>query len=153
MGVYTRSGISSQSPYFKLILLGVLCLFIYFIWMDIALFVNLQRWSPPPIESTSTSLRTTTTRNATIKLVNTKIDPFTVFNPLTVKLVMIDHMTHYVHDIVARFLVDFMGLAAMFPWMSANIVSFLGVVSALIGEQRFKTMILALFRSPSPINP
>lgn len=134
MGVYTRSGISSQSPYFKLILLGVLCLFIYFIWMDIALFVNLQRWSPPPIESTSTSLRTTTTRNATIKLVNTKIDPFTVFNPLTVKLVMIDHMTHYVHDIVARFLVDFMGLAAMFPWMSANIVSFLGVVSALIGS-------------------
>lgn len=136
MGVYTRSGISSQNPYFKLILLGVLCLLIYFIWMDIALFVNLQRWSPPPIESSA--YRTSTTKNATIqlKLVNTKIDPFTVFNPLTVKLVMIDHMTHYVHDIIARFFVDYMGLAAMFPWMSANIVSFLGVVSALVGKQR-----------------
>jgi hypothetical protein len=56
MGVYTRSGISAQNPYFKLILLGVLCLFIYFIWMDIALYVNLQRWSPPALESaTSTS--------------------------------------------------------------------------------------------------
>jgi hypothetical protein len=72
------------------------------------------------------------------KSANTKIDPFTVFNPLTVKLVMIDHMTHYVHDVVARFLVDYLGLAELFPWMSANFVSLLGIVAAATGEPTLK---------------
>ncbi len=44
-------------------------------------------------------------------------------------------MTHYVHDILARFLVDYIGLARLFPWVTANLMSFAGVILALIGSK------------------
>lgn len=127
--IHNKSGISSRSPYYKLFLFGLACLVIYFIWMDIALFVNLQRWQPPPIYTNQT------TRGILAQAKPLKnIDPFSTFNPLTVKLIMIDHMTHYVHDISARFLVDYMGLARLFYWMSANCVSFIGLFMAFVGS-------------------
>lgn len=90
--------------------------------MDIALFYNLQRYTPPPIENVNkTSL--------------SNIDPFSTFNPLTVKLIMIDHFTHYVHDILARFLVDTLHIDRLFPWVTANLVSFAGLFIALIGSR------------------
>lgn len=59
--------------------------------------------------------------------------PFTVFNPLSVKLIMIDHMTHYVHDIVARFIEDTLHLSTMLPFITPNFVSFSGLALAFIG--------------------
>ena len=122
-------------------------------WMDIALFVNLQRWSPPPIESTSAQKITTTNdmlninNNNSLNQINrvssesqaksSKIynhqDPFSVFKPLSVKLIMVDHVTHYVHDILARFLADTLHFTRYFPWITANLVSFTGLFLALIG--------------------
>lgn len=138
MTLYHRklTGISPQNPYFKLLCIGFVCLIFYFIWMDIALYVNLQRWTPPAqtIEHQNKTINEKITLNSVIDK-NNKQDPFSTFNPLTVKLIMIDHMTHYVHDILARFLVDFMGLARLFPWMSANFVSFAGLFLAMIGSK------------------
>jgi hypothetical protein len=103
--------------------------------MDIALFVNLQRWSPPPILTKSSNLTNLITDNLMGNQEINKMDPFSTFNPLTVKLIMVDHMTHFVHDILARFLVDNIGLARLFPWLTANLVSFGGVFLAIIGSK------------------
>lgn len=59
--------------------------------------------------------------------------PFTVFNPLSVKLIMVDHMTHYVHDVVARFIEDNLHLSSMFSFITPNFVSFFGLLLAFIG--------------------
>lgn len=59
--------------------------------------------------------------------------PFTVFNPLSVKLIMVDHVTHYVHDVVARFIEDNLHLSSMFSFITPNFVSFFGLLLAFIG--------------------
>lgn len=59
--------------------------------------------------------------------------PFTVFNPLSVKLIMVDHMTHYVHDVVARFIEDNLHFSSMFSFITPNFVSFFGLLLAFIG--------------------
>jgi len=46
---------------------------------------------------------------------------------------MVDHVTHYVHDILARFLADTLHLTRLFPFLTANFVSFTGLLLALIG--------------------
>ena len=48
---------SSINNNYKFLFFGTI-LIIYFMWMDIALFVNLQRWSPPPIEVSSQKITT-----------------------------------------------------------------------------------------------
>jgi hypothetical protein len=111
---------------------------IYFVWMDIALFFNLQRWSPPLDASKLTSSKTApqlnfdTELSENVKGLKTKHSDITVFSPLTVKLIMVDHITHYIHDIIARFLEDALHLTESFPWMSANFVSFSGLACAAI---------------------
>jgi len=106
-------------------------------WMDIALFVNLQRWSPPSIEVASQKITTINTTNNnqgdTLKSYNHQ-DPFSVFKPLSVKLIMVDHVTHYVHDILARFLADTLHFTRLFPWVTANLVSFTGLILAIVGS-------------------
>jgi hypothetical protein len=46
---------------------------------------------------------------------------------------MVDHMSHYVHDIVARFIEDGLHFTDIFPWITPNIVSFAGLGSAMVG--------------------
>ncbi|CAF0850335.1 unnamed protein product [Brachionus calyciflorus] len=114
--------VSSLNNNYKFVFFGLI-LIIYFAWMDIALFINLQRWSP--------QIQANTTQ--TIKY--NYVDPFSVFKPLSVKLVMIDHVTHYVHDILARFIEDTLHFTTLFPWVTANFVSYAGLLSALIGSR------------------
>ncbi len=130
-----KAGKSTVSPHsYKPFHLAFICLIFYFIWMDIALYVNLQRWSPPPIQhKTPANLTTLSAHQQTTP--PPKIDPFSTFNPLTCKLIMVDHMTHYVHDILARFLIDYIGLARLFPWVTANLVSLAGVFLAIVGSK------------------
>lgn len=130
---------SSINNNYKFLFFGLI-LVIYFGWMDIALFVNLQRWSPPPIESRQETTSNPNNKSITLTLADSpKIksynhqDPFSVFKPLSVKLIMVDHVTHYVHDILARFLADNIHITRFFPWITANVVSFAGLFVALIG--------------------
>lgn len=114
-------------PHYKTLLWPVIIfLVIYFIWMDIALYVHLQQWSPPEIITN----KTTTVKSTAIGNTET----VGVFNQLSVKLIMVDHWTHYVHDIIGRFLIDYLKLAQIFYWMSANHVSFVGLFAGFIGS-------------------
>ncbi len=119
--------------------------------MDIALFVNLQRWSPlhepsqTLIEKNLLNASTSINGNSQKQLLNKPasvnhkkengMDPFSIFKPLSVKLIMVDHMTHYIHDILARFVVDTLHFAHIFPWFSPNLVSFSGLFLAILGSR------------------
>ena len=130
---------------------------LYFIWMDIALFVNLQRWSPPPISTSTSSASILATLQAStvnkshpvapvaespVKKVNLtnhrpyskSTDTSSVFKPLSVKLIMVDHVSHYVHDILARFIEDTLHFTEIFPWVTPNLVSYTGLVMAFVGS-------------------
>lgn len=111
--------VSSINNNYKFVFFGFL-LIIYFAWMDIALFINLQAWTIP-----------NPSNNKTIK----KAEVFTTFDPLSVKLIMVDHGTHYVHDILARFIEDNLHFSYIFPWVTANLVSYAGLLMALIGSR------------------
>ena len=145
---------------YKFIFFGLI-LIIYFIWMDIALFVNLQRWQPPEIENAPNSATSSSrleinsneynshlnkNKNATLEYGNNihklnkmynYVDPFTVFKPLSVKLIMVDHASHYVHDILARFFEYSLHFTRVFPWVSANLVSFTGLACAMVGSRLY----------------
>jgi len=150
------------------IMFFVSLLLIYFAWMDIALYINLQRWSPPLSQYEASNLivppqqaadngdlsgeqhhhryaaerrrkyanktnlgqGSLTTNNNNNNILD---QPFTVFSPLSVKLIMVDHMTHYVHDIVARFIEDTLHLSTNLPFVTPNVVSFTGLALAFIG--------------------
>ena len=132
------NGVSGTISNGNKILFFGLILIIYFIWMDIALFVNLQRFSPPPIETEkiiSNNLSDIKNYGINNKFKDNGMDPFSIFKPLSVKLIMVDHMTHYIHDILARFLVDTMHFTQIFPWISANLVSFIGLGFAVLGSR------------------
>ena len=123
----------------KKVILFCAIIIIYFIWMDIALFFNLQSWSPPLDPSKFKSPKTQqnnaildTKLSENLKGLKTKHSDITVFSQITVKLIMMDHATHYVHDIIARFLEDALHLTDIFPWMSANLMSFSGLACAAI---------------------
>jgi hypothetical protein len=64
-----------------------------------------------------------------------KVEAFGVFHPLSVKLIMIDHCTHYVHDVVARFLEDTLHFTNIFPWATANFVSLAGLAMAITASR------------------
>jgi hypothetical protein len=100
-----------------------ICLISYFAWMDIALFVHLQRWQIP---SSSSSVSSSFNQTQ-------EIEQFSTFRPLSVKLIMVDHVSHYVHDIVARYIEDTLHFTSVFPWVTANTVSFGGLFISLIG--------------------
>lgn len=107
-----------------------ICLLSYFAWMDIALFVHLQRWSPPPLPPTGPNQTIITNP----QLPQTQeLEQFSTFRPLSVKLIMVDHVSHYIHDIVARYLEDTLHFTSVFPWVTANTVSFGGLFISLIG--------------------
>lgn len=137
--------------------------------MDMALFINLQRYQPPPIPKTSHSPGLSNSSKISPLAVHNKQPPappsttitttsyndnnngengifFGVFHPLSVKLIMIDHMTHYVHDVVARVFEDFLHFTYIFPWMTPNFVSFMGLAFAAIGARLIISDDLTLMR-------
>ncbi len=125
---------SSINNNIKFIFFGII-LIVYFLWMDIALFVHLQKWSPPPLR---TEIAQPLNVNKTF-LINQKSDDsdmlFSTFKPLSVKLIMVDHVSHYIHDILARYLEDTLHFTTIFPWITANTVSFTGLFLSMIGSR------------------
>ena len=48
---------------------------------------------------------------------------------------MVDHVSHYIHDIFARYLEDTLHFTSIFPWVTANTVSFTGLGISMIGSR------------------
>jgi hypothetical protein len=116
--------INSNNSNNKLFFNILLILFVYFIWMDIALFFNLQKYNP--------LIKDDKNNNSNDNNILLKHSEISVFRPLTIKLIMVDHMSHYVHDVVARFLEDNFYLTSILPWLTANFVSLLGLLCACL---------------------
>ncbi len=106
-------------------LLFCLVLIFYFLWMDIGLFLNLQKWLPQSVEKNLIDK----------KIKEYSIDSYGVYKPLSVKLIMVDHPTHYIHDVLSRFIVDTLHFSKLFPWITPNLVSFFGLGLAIIGSK------------------
>ena len=143
---YIASSISNNVKF----IFFALVLIIYFAWMDIALFMHVQHWTIPPMRKENTILVN--------KLLNKSIDSSSydyplknyknnrpqeessvnenqvlgTFTPLSIKLIMLDHGTHYIHDIVARFIENTFQFTSNFPWVTPDLVSFGGLVISFI---------------------
>lgn len=117
--------ITSLNNNYKFIFFGLI-LITYFAWMDIALFYHIQKWSPAPIPN----------KNETnVDILNQRNEQITVFKPLSVKLIMVDHVSHYIHDVFTRFLEDTLHFTKIFPWVTPNFISFSGLAIAIVGAR------------------
>lgn len=116
--------ITSINNNYKFIFLLLILIF-YFAWMDIALFINLQRWSPPLPVKNQTNLVKSSAND----------EVFSVFKPLSVKLIMVDHVNHYIHDIFTRFLEDQLHFTSIFPWITPNLISYFGLAISLVSAR------------------
>ena len=83
----------------------------YFLWMDIAMYHHIQNWSHNQKKS----------------------EGFDPFNPLTVKLITIDHFTHYIHTIGSEYFEIVTHFAEVFPNITPNMISFTHMTCAIIG--------------------
>ena len=80
--------------------------------------MHLQKWSPPPIRA---EIIQPLGSNGSYFNKNSDADMlFSTFKPLSVKLIMVDHVSHYIHDIIARYLEDTLHFTSLFPWITAN---------------------------------
>jgi hypothetical protein len=127
---------SSISNNVKFIFCG-LVLVIYFGWMDIALFLHVQRWNIPPLRIEEPSLlnrifNKTNAEGYDVNKDSYQNEVLSTFKPLSIKLIMLDHGSHYIHDIIARFIENTFQFTATFPWVTPDLVSFSGLFAALI---------------------
>jgi len=90
---------------------------VYFCWMDVATYMNLQRVPLLPARHLNES---------------SNMANFSPFEPLTVKQLMQSPINHYVEEAFGHWTVAFTPVAL---WFSANTVSFAGVVVAALAAR------------------
>jgi hypothetical protein len=100
-----------------------LAFIIYFLIMDMKLYANLQLYTPPQFD-----------KHLPVSGVS-EIRRINVFHAITCKLVMVDHITHYVHDVLAQLLEYVLHVTTIFPWITANSVSFMGLAFAICASR------------------
>jgi hypothetical protein len=125
---------SSISNNVKFIFCGILIV-IYFAWMDIALFLHVQRWNIPPIRKDESSLlhkMLNKTEGYDVNKDSYQNEVLGTFKPLSIKLIMLDHGTHYIHDIIARFIENTFQFTSAFPWVTPDLVSYSGLIISFI---------------------
>lgn len=81
--------------------LFVFLLLVYFIWMDLALYYKLQSGYDDLLSVQEYQKSTTSTSTPTI---NTNVSFYDPFSPISVKLLMLDHLNHYVYYPLCHFL-------------------------------------------------
>ena len=91
---------------------------IYLIWMDVALYINLQQL--PPLNQ----------RN----IKRAEGTPFSPFEPITMKLLMMPPFMHYIDLPLAQWLEDSLKISSFF---TANTVSFVGLGFGLLAARLF----------------
>lgn len=99
----------------------LLAVAIYFLWMDVALYINLQK--VPPTSPTVQPLQT-----------NISDYTYTPFYPITVKLLFQGPTIHYIDTPLGFWTVEYTNIA---QWISANGVSVVGVLFAACAAKMF----------------
>ncbi len=100
--------------------LTLLTLGIYFMWMDVALYINLQQSSP--------------LRNGSRSAIGTTSKSYSPFYPMTIKSLFQGPTMQYIDESLVHWTVTETHLAA---WVTADFVSVLGVVMAFIAARLF----------------
>jgi hypothetical protein len=103
----------------KFILIATICLFFYYLFMDINLYSKATRRHLFEVLTTTTSLAQNTERHGFLK----QITSFNVFYPLTVKKIMMCDTTHYIRSPLAELVEDLFGFSDIFPFIGANVIS------------------------------
>lgn len=101
------------------------CLLMYFGWMDVALYYRVQNL-PPPSPENNIKL------NATGIALHPEPPPklFSPFNGLSVKMIMLDQVNNYIHTPLAQIFNRVTNFAHVFYFITPNMVSFMGFLSA-----------------------
>lgn len=143
--------IGNMCNYKYLIILSILL--VYFLWMDIQLFINVQKWVPKyddlKLSQSSFYKSDSITISDSKHNLNNELNDIRKkqkelhkqfvdtgpFSQISVKIIMIDHMTHYVYDIIARFIENDLYLTYYLPWLSPNMVSIFGLFCAIVASR------------------
>lgn len=102
-------------------------LLMYFLWMDVALYYRIQSLPPPVAE-----LKTTTPQVAPAAPPPRLFSPFT---GLSVKMMMLDQVNNYIHTPLANIFNRVTDFSQVFYFVTPNMVSFAGFVSACIAAK------------------
>lgn len=126
----SEAGMIPQLSYLTLSLITVT---VYFVWMDVALYINLQQVQPLQPESTRLPAAET---NKTSEIVNAGPADisFSLFYPLSIKLIFQGPTIHYVDEPLSYWTMAYTNIARV---MSANVVSFIGVLFAAAACKMF----------------
>ena len=92
---------SDVTPIFLVLLLGIV---IYFAWMDVALYYKLQSQPKNLLLSQNYELARWKLSNKTTTPSPNKFTAFDPFNPISLKLLMLDHANHYVYYPLGKFI-------------------------------------------------
>ncbi len=107
---------------------------VYFMWMDVALYINLQRLpSLPPLQPSPHLDKADNASSVVIVSPSSSSSTITSFSPVypvRLKLLMTGPVDHYVVESLGHWTVAYTGLASH---VTANAVSIAGVVLALVG--------------------
>ena len=112
-------------PQMSYLTLCLLTLAVYFMWMDVALYINLQQAPPLP------ALNQVPIRNISQPSNDYSYSPF---YPLDIKLLFQGPTIHYIDESLAYWTVTYTNVSRV---MSANAVSILGVVFAAVASRFF----------------
>ena len=127
---------SEITPIFLVLLLAIV---IYFAWMDVALYYKLQS-HPENLLLTQNYQEfkiPSKTNSTTPKIgITPKMEAFDPFNPLSLKLLMLDHANHYVYYPLGSFLdLDVLKISEKLTFITPDMISFSHVmVGALAGK-------------------
>ncbi|XP_022661496.1 ceramide phosphoethanolamine synthase-like isoform X1 [Varroa jacobsoni] len=115
-------------------------LLMYFLWMDVALYYRIQSLPPPtpasPITDTST---VQTSKGAPPKL-------FSPFIGLSVKMMMLDQVNNYIHTPLAQIFNRMTDFAKVFHFITPNMISFMGFLSACVAAKLIMCDSLSMHR-------
>ncbi|XP_013420806.1 ceramide phosphoethanolamine synthase isoform X3 [Lingula anatina] len=104
--------VNMKTLYFAAVVLAL-----YFFIMDIILLHHIQAWSPVPGRQVKPPAM---------------YDPF---KPLSVKHIMIDHMTNYVYGPLSEYFNFFSNFSDIFPWITPNMISICHMITSVIAAK------------------
>lgn len=114
------------------VVLGIICL-LYFVWMDVGLYYNLN--------SSPENLLVTQNYRKLEDSSSNKSQPkddyyFNPYNPLSVKLLAMDHINHYIHYPLSWWLdANFLHISDLCPFITPDMISYSHVFVAAFGAK------------------
>lgn len=112
--------------------LGLICL-LYFVWMDVGLYYNLNSAPENLLVTQNYRKLEESSPNKSQSTDDYYFDPY---NPLSVKLLAMDHINHYIHYPLSWWLdVNFLHISDLCPFITPDMISYSHVAVAAFGAK------------------